>query len=168
MGSRTIISQFSLQSPTSSLHLPYTIVKAFLSQLNDILGAPSCTLWLWKTTIFNGQIQYKWQFSILMLIYERVRLPKVHFAAESSVLLHIPVFCLLPSVASNKPFWLVRCSKVWWLNVTWNLVRSVSTRSTAKLNMFCESSIGQASPFGGMSMYNEKKHFIRHQDKSDE
>ena len=35
------------------------------------------TLWwaykkLWKITIFNGQIPYKWPFSIAMLVYQRV------------------------------------------------------------------------------------------------
>ena len=27
---------------------------------------------LWKITIFNGKIQYKWSFSIAMLNYQRV------------------------------------------------------------------------------------------------
>jgi len=27
---------------------------------------------LWKITIFNGKIHYKWQFSIAMLVYQRV------------------------------------------------------------------------------------------------
>ena len=27
---------------------------------------------LWKTTIFNGNINYKWPFSIAMLVYQRV------------------------------------------------------------------------------------------------
>jgi hypothetical protein len=27
---------------------------------------------LWKITIFNGKIHYKWQFSIAMLNYQRV------------------------------------------------------------------------------------------------
>ena len=29
-------------------------------------------IWLWKTTIFNGKIHYKWSFSIAMLVYQRV------------------------------------------------------------------------------------------------
>jgi hypothetical protein len=29
-------------------------------------------LWLWKITIFNEKIHYKWQFSIAMLVYQRV------------------------------------------------------------------------------------------------
>ena len=28
--------------------------------------------WQWKITIFNGQIHYKWPFSIAMLVYQRV------------------------------------------------------------------------------------------------
>ena len=28
--------------------------------------------WLWKITIFNGKIHYKWQFSIALLVYQRV------------------------------------------------------------------------------------------------
>ena len=35
------------------------------------------TLWqtykkLWKITIFNGKINYKWPFSIVMLVYQRI------------------------------------------------------------------------------------------------
>jgi hypothetical protein len=27
---------------------------------------------LWKITMFNGKIHYKWQFSIAMFVYQRV------------------------------------------------------------------------------------------------
>jgi hypothetical protein len=37
------------------------------------LGIPSGKLtYLWKITIFNGKIHYKWAFSIAMLNYKRV------------------------------------------------------------------------------------------------
>ena len=37
------------------------------------LWIPSGKLtWLWKITIFNGKTHYKWQFSIAMLVYQRV------------------------------------------------------------------------------------------------
>ena len=32
--------------------------------------------WLWKITIFNGKIHYKWSFSIAMLNYQRVTILK--------------------------------------------------------------------------------------------
>ena len=41
----------------------------------DLVGQwlPSGKLtWLWKITIFNGKIHYKWSFSIAMLNYQRV------------------------------------------------------------------------------------------------
>jgi len=32
---------------------------------------------LWKITIFNGKIHYKWPFSIAMLNYQRVFIPTI-------------------------------------------------------------------------------------------
>ena len=38
-----------------------------------MVDIPSGNLtWLWKITIFNEKIHYKWQFSIAMLVYQRV------------------------------------------------------------------------------------------------
>ena len=46
-----------------------------------VLGIPSGNLtWLWKITIFNWKIHYKWPFSIAMLVYQRVCQVDVFFS----------------------------------------------------------------------------------------
>ena len=45
---------------------------------------------LWKITIFNGKIHYKWSFSIAMLIYQRVLLLDTSgsFLVDSTIFYH--------------------------------------------------------------------------------
>jgi hypothetical protein len=51
-------------------------MKPHLYHLWDHLYLPSGKLTeLWKITIFNGKIHYKWSFSIAMLVYQRVYVP---------------------------------------------------------------------------------------------
>ena len=50
------------------------------------------TLWwtnkkLWKITIFNGKIHYKWPFSIAMLVHQRVYIICVY------IIVHTKIFC---------------------------------------------------------------------------
>ena len=40
--------------------------------LKRTLAPPAAQLVIWKITIFNGKINYKWSFSIAMLNYQRV------------------------------------------------------------------------------------------------
>ena len=53
------IRDFTLEMKLGGMHLPVDIPSGKLT-------------WLWKITIFNGKIHYKWPFWIAMLVYQRV------------------------------------------------------------------------------------------------
>ena len=62
-----------------------------------------CTLWwtnilLWKITIFNGKIHYKWPFSIAMLVHQRVS----HLVTKKTVSRNRSTF-RSPSFWQTKP-----------------------------------------------------------------
>jgi len=55
----------------NKLHLPYITPNISSNYFESRI--PSGKLaWLWKITIFNGKIHYKWPFSIAMLVYQSV------------------------------------------------------------------------------------------------
>ena len=66
-----IPSMFQCRSPCISLN--YQCSPAKTCKSSHLIALPSGKLtYLWKITVFNGRIHYKWSFSMAMLNYQRV------------------------------------------------------------------------------------------------
>ena len=80
---------------------------------------PSGKLTLWKITIFNGKIHYKWWFSIAMLNYQRVKVSK-DFPQSRTFRRSLRRPCWLRLLFSSRTLVVNFIDMVaWWLGVGW-------------------------------------------------
>ena len=80
---------------------------------------PSGKLTLWKITIFNGKIHYKWWFSIAMLNYQRVKVSK-DFPQSRTFRRSLWRPCWLRLLFSSRTLVVNFIDMVaWWLGVGW-------------------------------------------------
>ena len=57
---------------------PAELLFTLIAKQQDLPSGKHTYKKLWKITIFNGKTHYKWQFSIAMLTYRRVRNPHIN------------------------------------------------------------------------------------------